>query len=391
MSERPMKRERTFLVSYALVLLMTLAVVISFNWLVDPMQIGTGPAWPRFNETKYRSHTTIRQNKAIRLKRLKPHAVVLGNSRADIGIDPRHPALLAHGKSYNLAIPASDMVEKLRYYQGAVQAQPGLKTVVLGIDLVSFAPSKALRALDAEVDAYLTPGSSLGPSLEVAASYRTLVASMVTVAGNLFNLPVRENYLATGRLDRRNPPGMSLEDAFGLHLKQVYLGPGSWYAGYELAPEQMTAFRELVRDCAQRGIDLKVLISPAHALQWEAIHIAGQWAAWESWKREVAAVTPVWDFSGYNSVTTEALTPDMQNYIESSHYLPRVGRWMLDRIFDQPSPDLPADFGVLLKPDMLDEHLLRLREQRQRWINASPEEQALMQRWQSEVSPESPG
>ena len=385
-----MQRVGRFFVLYALAVSLTLLSVVGINWLVDPYQIGTGPAWPRFNEVKFRSHTNVRQAKAINVKRLKPHAVVLGNSRADIGMDPNHAALLTHGNSYNLAIPASDMVETLRYYRGAVQAQPDLKTVVLGIDLVAFAPNRYLRSLDAEVDAYLDPGPVLYPTMEVTASHRALLASGLTVVGNLSGAPVRENYLSSGRLDRRNPPGMSTEAAFALHLKQVYLGQEGWYSAYQTAPEQMTAFRDLVRDCKARGIELKVFISPAHALQWEAIHLAGQWAAFEQWKREVAAITPVWDFSGYNSVTTEPLTSATRNYIESSHYLPHVGRWVLDRMFGYPSPQLPADFGVLLAPDGLDEHFSRIREQRQRWAAASAGELSLIQRWRAEAWPNAP-
>ncbi len=385
-----MKQTVKFLSLYGLVLAAALLVVMGFNLLVDPYQIGTGPSWPRFNAHKHRSHTNVRQAKAINVKRLKPRAVVLGNSRADIGIDPEHPALTAHGNSYNLAIPASDMVEILRFYRAAVQAQPELKAVVLGIDFVAFGPNNFVRTFEAELDDVLAPGPAFQQTLQVASSHRTLLASAMTLAGNFNGLAVREHYRANGHLLRRNPPGMTLEEAFGMHLKQVYLGPKNWYSHYELSERQMQAFQTLVADCQKRGIELKVFISPAHAMQWEALHISGQWLAFERWKRAVAAVTPVWDFSGYNAITSEPLTPDMRNYIESSHYLPHVGDWVLDRMFGHASPNLPADFGVLLTADVLENHLRDIRQQRQRWVKASPGEHDLVRRWRAEAWPGGP-
>ena len=67
---------------------------------------------------------------------------------------------------------------------------------------------------------------------------------------------------------------------------------------------------------------------------------------------------PLWDFSGYNSLTTEDVPPDgdsetqMKWYWESSHYKKELGDLVLDRIFDYHHPEriVPDDFGVLLTP-----------------------------------------
>jgi hypothetical protein len=77
-----------------------------------------------------------------------------------------------------------------------------------------------------------------------------------------------------------------------------------------------------------------------------------------------ADTVPVWDFSGYSTITTEPLprlgSPDeMKYYWDSSHFKSRVGDLVLDRIFATGQGDdaLRADFGVLLAADTIEETL----------------------------------
>jgi hypothetical protein len=65
----------------------------------------------------------------------------------------------------------------------------------------------------------------------------------------------------------------------------------------------------------------------------------------------------LWDFSGYSSVTTEALPElgsraEMRFYRDSSHFKDVVGDFVLDRLFglSHPRRPVPLDFGVRLTP-----------------------------------------
>ena len=82
---------------------------------------------------------------------------------------------------------------------------------------------------------------------------------------------------------------------------------------------------------------------------------------------------PLWDFSGYNAITTETVPREgdlqtrMRWYSDSSHYVPALGRVILDKIFVQPVSasnmvsGIPDDFGVLLTPATLDTQLAAIR------------------------------
>jgi hypothetical protein len=89
-----------------------------------------------------------------------------------------------------------------------------------------------------------------------------------------------------------------------------------------------------------------------------------------------AKAFPLWDFSGYSSITTEPLPPpgsrrEMNYYWDSSHFKQEVGDWVLDRLFHSQG-GVPADFGVELTADNIDDVLARIRADRARYRRWHP-------------------
>jgi hypothetical protein len=80
-------------------------------------------------------------------------------------------------------------------------------------------------------------------------------------------------------------------------------------------------FRSLLDIVYRDNVDLRILISPSHARLWEAPDSVGLWKKFEQWKREMVQINeqqankygktpfPLWDFSGYNTFTTEEVPP----------------------------------------------------------------------------------
>jgi hypothetical protein len=69
-------------------------------------------------------------------------------------------------------------------------------------------------------------------------------------------------------------------------------------------------------------------------------------------KERLAMLTDYYDFSGFNSVTTNAI-----NYYEESHYRYRVGDMMIERMFGGASTAAPDDFGVRVTRQNVRRHL----------------------------------
>ncbi|MEI6325981.1 MAG: hypothetical protein WCO91_11065 [Gemmataceae bacterium] len=153
-------------------------------------------------------------------------------------------------------------------------------------------------------------------------------------------------------------------------------------------------YRKIFALAHQKNIDLRVFISPTHARHMEVIYVLGLWPLQDEWLRIMVKVNeeeaaragkapfPLWDFSGFNSRTTEEVPAlgdtetRMKWYWESSHYKKELGDLVLDRVLDYSSPNrkVPADFGVLLDSKMLEAHLNQVRIDRDAWRKSHPED-----------------
>ena len=153
--------------------------------------------------------------------------------------------------------------------------------------------------------------------------------------------------------------------------------------------------RTIVRISRADGVDLRLFISASHARLWAMLRFLELGPIVEEWKRGLIEVLaedeashpgrpaiPLWDFGGYNEITTEALPSSgngkvaFKNHLDSLHYSPDVGDLILDRVLDYKAPDrqAPEGFGVRLTRDNIDAHLARTRLAEERYISEHRDE-----------------
>ena len=102
---------------------------------------------------------------------------------------------------------------------------------------------------------------------------------------------------------------------------------------------------------------------------------------------------PLWDFSGFNTVTTERVPPAgdtttlVKGFFEPSHYKKDVGDMMLDRMLDvtDSARAIPSDFGEALTPATIDRSLEKSRAGMRDYIRNEPHEAALVESIADEV------
>ncbi len=143
------------------------------------------------------------------------------------------------------------------------------------------------------------------------------------------------------------------------------------------SPSSLADIQAIFALAQQRSIDLRLFISPSHARQWETLAAANLWSDWENWKRQLVTINaqeaaragrqplPLWDFSGYDAVSTESLpepgNPNlMTGYTDSSHYSLQVGQRLVMRIFAGDD-----NWGVNLVTANLEKNLAQIRAARQ--------------------------
>jgi hypothetical protein len=395
-----------------------IAAIAAVNCVVDPFGTYRLVELEGFNTDKPAVDHRVRLVKAYDVRRLKPRGIILGTSRSHLGLRPSHDGWDPAAKPvYNLAFDGATTKEMYQYLLHAHAVRP-LRQVVLGLDTYHATLAPATARPDFDPHLLDAPGALALPSLvradlKVLASLDTLRASVATVRSQRDRQP---QWFA--------PDGQRLGEVFfrraGEHFEE--LGPRGYFeeidrleVGFkregQLAANtretgrtaqvptaagetSLDYIRRIVAFCRAQGVDLRIFIAPEHAHQLEITAAIGEWATLENAKRALvrllaedavrypgAPPIPLWDFSGYSSVTTEALPrpgshAEMEFYWDSSHFKDIVGDFVLDRLFglSHPRREVPADFGVRLTPATIDLTLAQLRADQLAYRRGHPED-----------------
>ncbi len=365
-----MKNYRRFNLAFFGFTLPGLLAVGLFNIGIDPYGVMNSPQW-RLNRLKTEQFNHVRLFKASSVNRIAPKTILLGSSRTDLGLDPKHPALAEGKPAYNLGLAGPNMYEVKRYFDHALAIQPELKTVVLGVDFFMFNEYKT-HLPDFEETRLERKNLTPQEWLNVTLSFGVTRSSLSTIK-NSWKSQANFLYHDNGfRYVHNNEPKNPLPKEFKNMILGFFQEEG-YYLRYKLSPGFLNDLRELVEICQSRNIELKIFISPSHATQWEALRLAGHWEDFEQWKRELVKIAPVWDFSGYHSISTEPMGDRMTYYWDSSHYRQEVGNIILNRLFEYDTASVPPDFGPLLTPETVEEHLAEIRHDRESWAKVNPE------------------
>jgi hypothetical protein len=358
-----------------------LLLIGCINYVVDPYGLYRKVDLNGFNQQKEGVRSKIRFVKALELPLRKPKTIILGSSRVHEAINPDDIELSdqQYSPAYNLGIDMLRIHEAAEYLQFAVN-NSDIKRVIFGLDFFMF---NSIQQSEANFD----------PSLISARPSAFQYLKSTLISGSAFSDSMRTLKQSNSQTTRREflsngyrPAPMvffGLSDYTALHYytNYTFLSPTSntkYYGEFSLNKKVFLDFEKILKICKERQIDLRMYISPAHAdLEGEGIRATGNWILFESWKRKLVDLSdqydyPMWDFSGYNSITTEPVKTPMKNYWDSSHFDERIGHLILKRIFRNDS-GVPTDFGVLLRKENIDSELLKIRVQRSSYELSSPQ------------------
>lgn len=344
------------------------------NAFINPYGVFESPTIEKLNQAKPDKLNNMRMFKAVEVSRLKPNMVFLGSSRTDYGMNPQHPALTQQQPAYNLGLGASN-TQEMRLYLEHVLARTDVDLVVIGLDEFMF---NTHNDQNVQFERYQLGGRglTLRDAVNTTFSLDAFSASLENLSTSR-QYPDYVSYSPQGQLNLRplDLDPSATDYRFGKSLS-VYFE--SFPQPYALSQANLAELQKIIEIAQRENIDLRFYISPSHATRYEAIRTAGHWEAYEQMKREIAQITPFWDFSGYNSITKESISPEMQNYIDDSHYRSEVGDLVLNKLLDYQSETVPQDFGVWVTSDNVESHLANIRRDRENWVQNNPEEVQLV-------------
>ena len=386
----PAGRPRIFLSIVLGIPFLALVATLAFCAWVDPFGLYRWfPERPGFNAHKPRQQSHERMVRAADLSRLAPDAIILGTSRAQVGLDPEAPAWAGVAqRPANSAFSDGTPYEALRYLEHA-HRQSKIKFAVIGVDYLSFvgdvrnspdysddrlatskrhAPQPFFRWADAP--------SALMSFDALRISRRTLLEqdqpSYFTDRGrrNTFTMEQRivDQQGARGAIlwserDYADSYHCADPDRLAVHLKD---------------------FEALVAFARAEGITLVVMTSPSHVRSLQLLRETGLWPEVERFKSAVAKIShdagfAFWEFGIADARTTAEEVPPlgdkaarMRWYWESSHFKKELGDVALARVLGRPMPESLVDWGTVVAPDSLDAVLAKVSDGLSAWATAHP-------------------
>ena len=329
-----------------------MAAIGAFNYAIDPFDLWDAPRLQSLNSIK--SIGNVRFAKPLQAEVRRPETVILGSSRALYGLDPRDfpdPA-----RTYNFGVHGL-VAKQMRGYGEHILTDTPVKKLIIELGFFEFNASQI--GAPTYDNAILGKAALLRALPIVLFSQEALGRSGRTITDSrkgakLFN---RSDGFAYFRLDPRKDPASAFLDVIG-ELGRA----GGIYGTPRNLAEPLAAYRALLLDAKARGVEVVTFIAPEHASLLTVLDRNGMWPLYLSWERrlaEIAAETgvPLWDFSGYNAYTVTPLADGYRTHFDASHFRPELGRLMLARMGGAAEP---ADFGVLLTPDVIERHLADL-------------------------------
>jgi hypothetical protein len=338
------------------------------NYVVDPYGVFGMPAVAGFNAIKPRPDAMLEDIKFIAGSRYGASALIVGNSRADVGFDPGHVAFSARQlRAYNAAVPGSGMDygdRALRRFEGVAD----VRSIVVGVDFLDFL--------------YPPDDASPPPSApdDLTALMKTRLRALFTTTALLDSLKTlfvqREAAPAVLRSDGFNPMrdygpiaasagySMLFRQRAQESAKSLVKQPHNLDVGGRMRSPAYAALRSLLQFAGESRTEVKLVIYPYHVLLLLQYDEAGLGPLFEQWEKDITAIAAearergvrvsLWDFSCPTVLSAEPIPPDgdrravMQWYWEGGHFKKELGDLVLSRIYEPAPTEVPDGFGMEL-------------------------------------------
>ena len=380
---------RRYLALFFACVLAALALVSAVNYRVDPYLLHQWDT-PLVQRLRPTYEKLAVWGKTYAVARYRPAVVYIGNSRTEMGL-PTGVRALFEGKSvFNSAVSGASIGDAILLAEHAARVSH-VDTMVWGID----APSFSMELGSAGVEPALTDG---GPAFFARRALLNLKRGLTVdmtrdswrILSGSYDGACLSSLALHGQRDQscitsRNHGWAGTARAFTPRLQEFGDGLGP------TAPA-LQAFDASVGKLCRGGTRLRVYINPTHALTLGALYWRGKWDAMQQWQRDLAQMAGryrrqgcdvrVYDFSGFNSITSEPIPQvtgarEMRYYWEASHYRDNVGHFILARLFGG-APRPPADFGVELTETGIAAHQTAVRAARERYHARHADETAYL-------------
>jgi hypothetical protein len=344
----------------------------------------------RFPRPRATQHIAL--TKLFGAMHVQPRTLILGNSRAEIGLDPRSQAWPSDWRPvYNGAIPGGWLKSDVDALVLALRNDQ-VQHVVIGLEFLDFLtdPDSPPPAQDADDD-HTSMSGSRKDAVATLLSLDSLIDALRTLHAR--NDAYSPDITSLGFNPRNEYRLYALREGYGALFLQRDRENARVYARlpksiYRRDSQTSDAWRQLDRllsMVSKHDVALTAFVYPYHAHTLELFHSAGLWPAFEAWKLQLARILEnsrlpgsegrcvLWDFSGYHTYAGEQvpdakqLDAQMDWYWEGGHFKSTLGEIMLSRMLASDASE-QDEFGRCLKSKSVPESLRLVRLERERYV-----------------------
>lgn len=405
-------RSKTYLTLFLALSLLGFSGVAAFNHVVDPYRFFDSPDRPGVNEYRQRFFMGQYVSKPYALREQAPEAVILGVSRAGSSLATDHPGW-GDQHIYNYAMAGSTAYLLWRNYQHA-KASGELKRVLLMLDFYMFNVYKDQRPSAGHILNY-EERLAVTPEFETNREYpvrlfKDTLTSLISfeMAYESWNTVLAQKKIADRELYKatltdtgfwiNDPPPDQTQRWLFRHVEKQYMTitwfprPDKRFAmRREDGSSNLVYLRKILADAHREGIDVRIGFMPFHARLAEAMRAVDIWDDFEQWKIDVVQLIedeatgagkspfPIWDFTGYNSITTEPVpsakdkTSRMTWHLDPTHVTRATGD-LIQTILLKTDGERHDDFGKRVNSRNIEAYIKRNRKNRERYLKNFPQD-----------------
>ena len=368
---------RTYLFRTLSFALIALLAVLMLNYTIDPYGITGTPRIAHLNQYKVDINNYTRLNKKYQPYFENHNAIVVGNSRVEMGIDPSHTCFRRGDLDvYNLGMPGADVGTQLAHALNLMYQQP-VETVFLGVDFIDFISTepmpvpmeKFMQQQSGELK-YL-PSGDTNPDyykvlfLDFYKSLLSLDALISTIKTIVF-----QSSAAPDRDESGFNPARDFEAAvrvegpralFDQKMQNLQVKYGlTWYLRNSEGklPVTFDEIDEFLSVASKRGVKVYLFTHPFHESYWDLMQSEGLIPLYEDWMKSMETLVrarqddglELWDFSQKSPYIHEKIpaagvrSGPLQWFWEPAHYRRELGDLMVDAILSE-SCDSQVQFG----------------------------------------------
>ena len=243
------------------------------------------------------------------------------------------------GDYYDMAYSEGTPGEHLQNLRDMIDRGVKIKNVTMGVDDISYFVDPDFH----KDQLYRKPFPWNGSLSEKAGFYLSYL-DLITLSQSIEVVMKHKNtdpYYGQ-RLLETGTENLSIKTDF--HYDKT---DATWSDYYYPREESLEEIKEIVELCRENKIKLRIFTNPLNGYTYEK-DIANGYLVF---LKELAGVTPYWNFSGFNNVTL-----DMTNYYETSHFSPDVADTIIERIYNDKGDEelLKQGYGMYVTEENVD-------------------------------------